>query len=95
MVVPDSVMLWISVLIPLLSFLAGYGLQMWVKRAWVGTIVVLGGSFAVLILWFRLSFWPWVLMYVMLDWLGAWASVNVTKWRRANTSKRERKAIQR
>lgn len=95
MVVSDSVMLWIGVLIPLTSFLAGYGLQVWIRRAWVGTVLVFGGSFLALVLWFRLSFWPWLLLYLMLDWLGAWAAVNIMRWRQTKSgTKSERKATQ-
>lgn len=93
MVVPASVMLWIGLFIPILSFIVGYGLQVWIQRAWVGTIVVFALSFISLILWFRLRFWPWLLLYVMLDWLGAWVGANVMK-RRATKGNlvKERKA---
>lgn len=84
--VSDSVMWWISLFIPVLAFVLGAGLQFWIKRAWVGTLLVFGGSYIALYAWFSLKFWSWLLLYLMLDWLGAWVAVNVQKWRKQRRS---------
>ncbi|MCF8565276.1 hypothetical protein LLE49_11170 [Alicyclobacillus tolerans] len=86
MLMSDNVMWWISLIIPLVSLLLGFVLQVWLKRSWPGTLLVLGGSLFALHQWFSLAFWPWVLMYVFLDWLGAWAASNYVKWRQRKDS---------
>ena len=57
----------------LLSILIGVATKLWFNRAWIGALFTLAASFVVIWIFFSLSFWPWVLLYLFLSWLGSWA----------------------
>ncbi|MCL6515476.1 hypothetical protein [Alicyclobacillus sp.] len=66
------VMTWIAGVFPLLSFFVPLVLYYLWRAAWLSTFLVLFGTLAALWAWFSLTFWSWVLLYVMLAWLGCW-----------------------
>ncbi|SFU37985.1 hypothetical protein [Alicyclobacillus macrosporangiidus] len=75
------VMTWIAGVFPVLSFVLPLILYYRWKTVWLSTCAVLFGSLAALWAWFSLTFWPWVLAYVMLAWLGCWAGAWLRKQR--------------
>ncbi len=77
-VVPDDVMTFVAGWFPLLSFAAGAMLYAWWRRVLLPSAIVLFGTGAAMYFRFTLHFWPWLLLYVMLSWLGSFA---VWQWR--------------
>ncbi|MCL6636357.1 MAG: hypothetical protein K6T26_00295 [Alicyclobacillus sp.] len=73
----DHVMTWIAGVLPLLSFVLPFALYYWLRNAWLPTLAVGMGSLAVLAYGFSLKFWPWLLCYLLLCWLGCWAAGEV------------------
>jgi ABC-type Mn2+/Zn2+ transport system permease subunit len=70
---PADTMLWIAALFPIVSFVIGLVFYALWRNAWIPTVLVLIGLFAVLWFLFSIKFWPWILLYVFLTWIGCWA----------------------
>lgn len=65
-------MAWVSGWLLLFSFCFGFIFYFYWKRAWIPSVAAFVVLFIVLWQLFSLSFWPFLLAYEMLVWLGCW-----------------------
>lgn len=65
-------MAWLAGIIPLLSLLVGVITKWLWNKAWIGAVVTLGATYAIVYLVFAPYYWPWLWLYVAMSWFGSW-----------------------
>jgi Flp pilus assembly protein TadB len=86
-VVPDNIMTYIAGWFPVLSFIIGFVVYFYIKRAWLASLIVFGGILTALLLWHAMSFWSWLLLYLFICWFASWAAHHARKRRNTHVSK--------
>jgi hypothetical protein len=77
-------MAWVSGWFLLFSLCFGFLFYYFWRRAWIPTVVTFVVLFVLLWTQFSLNFWPFLLAYVFLVWLGCWMASFARRRRKLN-----------